>query len=159
MKDGIDFANDFVIENEVLVKYTGSSPSITIPQGIKKIGKRAFANTSIEEVIFPSDSLQSIDEEAFKSCRSLEFIELPEGLVQIGEKAFVGCTSLKCAIIPSSVLLLESTAFDGCSSDFYVIALKVQRQKALPQKNGTAFKRTNRLHSKLFVPPPKSEKS
>ena len=121
MNESIVSANDFVIENEVLVKYTGTQTTVTIPGNVKKIGKGAFEESQVEEIVFSSQSLQSIEENAFKRCKKLEFIELPEGLVKVGECAFYSCSALKCAYLPSSILVLEENAFDLCASDFYII--------------------------------------
>ena len=33
---------DFVIENDVLIKYKGTSKSVVVPEGVKKIGEKAF---------------------------------------------------------------------------------------------------------------------
>ena len=34
--------NDFVIENSILIKYTGTEPYVEIPDGITVIGEGAF---------------------------------------------------------------------------------------------------------------------
>lgn len=129
---------DFIVENEILVKYLGNSTTIQIPHGIKKIGMGAFANTNIEVVTF-SDSLQSIEEKAFENCIGIEFLDLPEGLMQIGENAFYGCTSLKCVYIPSTVLVIENSAFDLCSSDLFFIGAKGSEADAFATTNHFGF--------------------
>ena len=71
-----------------LIKYNGSSESVTVPEGIKSIAANAFAyNTTIKEVILPS-TLQKIEENAFVHCYSLEKITIPPSVSHIGAGAF-----------------------------------------------------------------------
>ena len=46
--------NDFVIENGVLVKYTGTDENVIIPNGVKKIADCAFIyNKTVKTVVIP----------------------------------------------------------------------------------------------------------
>ncbi len=66
-----------------------SMKSVTIPNGVTRIGKRAFYYCeSLSSVKFP-DSLTSIGEEAFAGCRDLNSIPLPDSAISIGENAFL----------------------------------------------------------------------
>ena len=64
--------SDFVIEDGVLLSYTGEDKSVTIPSSVRVVSYRAFAdNKTIESVKFGSE-LYSIGDEAFYGCTSLE---------------------------------------------------------------------------------------
>ena len=59
---------------------------VTLPEGLIKIGARAFANcTYLETIAFP-DSLRIIDDEAFVGCARLD-IEAREGII-LGKDVF-----------------------------------------------------------------------
>ena len=71
-----------------LIKYNGSSESVTVPEGIKNIAAGAFAyNTTLRKVSLPS-TLQDIGENAFVHCYSLEEILIPQSVSHIGAGAF-----------------------------------------------------------------------
>lgn len=105
-------SNKFVIENNVLKAYIGSDTCVSIPEGVTKIGKKAFSgNNKIKEVIFPKNSLKSIEADAFASCKSIKDLMLPKGLLQIGDNAFKDCTALEYVFIPDSVVLIGEDLF------------------------------------------------
>jgi len=87
--------------------------SVTLPDGLKKIGEHAFgANFSLKSVYIPH-SVQSIGVSAFEKDESLEEVHLPERLTTIERSAFEDCRSLRTVIIPSSVHRIKSRAFSG----------------------------------------------
>lgn len=88
-------SSDFQIKNGVLIKYTGTSKNVKIPNTVKSIG-----------------------EEAFYCNQSLESVTIPNTVTSIGEAAFCGCTALKSLVIPDSVRTVEKSAFSfsGISS-------------------------------------------
>ena len=79
-----------------LVKYIGQRNNkivLRIPQGVKRIGDRAFKDSErVEEVIIP-DTVTEIGKEAFKNC-SLRSIYIPDSVTKIGKDAFFLCTNL-----------------------------------------------------------------
>lgn len=44
-------ASDFVVKDGVLVQYTGSSSSVTVPASVKKIGPSAFEGKDRKSVV------------------------------------------------------------------------------------------------------------
>lgn len=115
--------NEFVIESGTLKKYLGVKTSISIPEGVTKIGESCFKDMyMLEEVKFPN-TIKVIGIAAFEGCESLKTINLPYGLREIGYVAFENCKSLETLSIPDSVteitayfLSTITTPFLGCSS-------------------------------------------
>jgi len=64
-------SEDFVIENGVLVNYTGSDSNITVPEGITAIGDHVFSNSG-----------------------SLYSVTLPDSITEVGTNPFPGCDNL-----------------------------------------------------------------
>ena len=67
----MESSTEFEISQGELIKYHGSEPYVTIPDGVEKIGKRAF-----------------------RDCRELRQVTLPESLLEIEEEAFLLCVNL-----------------------------------------------------------------
>ena len=83
----------YYVENDVLVSYTGSAESVSVPGFIVRI-----------------------EDGAFRDRNSMQSISLPNSLKSIGQSAFDGCTALARITIPSSVTSIEKWAFDNCKS-------------------------------------------
>ncbi len=108
---------DFVIVDDFLIKYKGSSKTVVIPESVKKIAKGAFnGNRYVETVIFDAQ-VESIAENAFKNCNNLVEVKLPESLYTIQSGAFNGCTALKNINFEDCPLLnsVKADAFEGTS--------------------------------------------
>ena len=72
----------------ILLKYNGTSETVTVPEGVREIASNAFAyNTTVKEVILPS-TLEKIGDNAFVHCYSLEKINVPNTVSHIGAGAF-----------------------------------------------------------------------
>ena len=107
-------SEDFEIENDVLVKYNGTDKSVTVPEGVRVIGRGAFGFCDfLEEIELPS-SLEMIEDIAFFACSSLKQIDFPIGLKQIGVDVFACCHALEQVTIPLSVEKIGMFAFCDC---------------------------------------------
>ena len=85
---------DFVIEDDIFVKYSGREKRVIIPDGIKTIGACAFwDNQSIEEVVLP-DSLINLGGDVFYNCTNLKKITIPRQVERMGNDPFAGCLNL-----------------------------------------------------------------
>lgn len=105
----------FNIEDGVLVKYDGTDSVVTIPEGVEKIGKRAFyGNKTITEVTMP-DSVVSIEEEAFTECIKLKTVKFSGKLERIESSAFRKCKALTEAVLPETLSYIGDGAFAGCA--------------------------------------------
>lgn len=68
--------------------------SIKIPNGVSKIGEKAFCD-----------------------CHLLTSVEIPNSVTEIGEMAFFGC-GIKEIVIPNSVIIIGKYAFANCNNLF-----------------------------------------
>ena len=80
-------AEGFVTAGFVLVGYTGRNTEITVPDGIRVIGKQAFAGLPVTSVTLP-ESVVRIDDYAFCRCTELTHLHIPGGVRRIGYRAF-----------------------------------------------------------------------
>ena len=112
--------------------------SVTISDGIRIIGKRAFKDcgelntvilnddidkicafaflncVSLEEVDLSGTRVETIFSRAFENCAGLKSVLFPDTLTRIEKRAFYGCESLVSATLPKNLEELESEAFSGC---------------------------------------------
>ena len=117
--------SDFVIENGVLKKYTGSDADVTIPDSVTEIGGDAFCGCSSLTSVTISDSVTEIGDWAFYGCTGLTSITIPDSVTIIGDRAFYGCTGLTSVTIPNSVTKIGDCAFYGCNdSKVHVLRIK-----------------------------------
>ena len=83
--------------------------SVTLNEGLKKLGNSALASTGIKSITMPS-TLTEIGGCAFLDCTNLKSVVLNEGLRKIGEDAFKG-TKIESIVIPSTVEEIELSPF------------------------------------------------
>lgn len=102
-------------DGNVLVGYVGDETSITIPDGIARIGKYAFEHCSyLVNVVIPN-SVTSIEEFAFYNCSNLTSVTIGDSVTSIGVYAFKDCSSLTSVTVPDSVTSIGGGAFYRCS--------------------------------------------
>ena len=88
-------SKDFVVDDNILKEYKGSDEVVTIPDGIKTIGKAAFdGNCTLKKVIMP-DTVTAVKDAAFRHCSNLEEIVFSKKLTTIGPLTFASDTALK----------------------------------------------------------------
>lgn len=92
--------------------HVGAYGALELPQFLEVIEFAAYAETPVEEIIFPQ-TLKRIVNDAFMGCTNLGSIELNEGLEHIGGQAFRS-TSIDNIIIPASVQTIEAGVFIRC---------------------------------------------
>ena len=103
---------DFVIDDDVFVKYNGNDPKVIIPEGIKSIGPCAFwDNQSIEEVVLP-DSLISLGGDTFYNCKNLKKVIIPANVEEIANNPFAGCPLLTLINKSKHFKLVDGVLFD-----------------------------------------------
>jgi hypothetical protein len=105
--------NDFVVENGVIIYYTGPGGGLDIPSTIKNqtitaIGEGAFNEKSLSRVTIPSTVI-TIGDNAFRN-NFLTSVTFNEGLLKIGKHAFKG-NKIESINFPNTVNELGNQAF------------------------------------------------
>ena len=92
------------------------SRTLTLPDSMDYIGRRAFANLYISStVVFPRN-LKSIMSGTFQNCKWIPSITIPETVVSIEEFAFRNCSKLsEVKILGSSLQRIGYSAFKDCT--------------------------------------------
>ena len=85
---------EFVLIDDILYMYNGDGGDVVIPNGIKEIGRNAFAGKEITSVTFP-EGLTRIGDMAFYGVNGLTSISIPGSVTSIGQMAFSNCSNLK----------------------------------------------------------------
>ncbi len=148
--------NEMIVENGILIKYTGTERCVTLHEGITEIASRAFERCNIKEIALPSslrtvghgafwycedlcetllpDTVETVGEGVFVGCAALESVRLPAGLPFLPEDTFRGCASLERVDLPKGVTYIGDSAFEGCAS-----LKRVRLPKALVSVGMKAF--------------------
>lgn len=90
----------------------------TLPHGVTRIGRDAFAKCKNLEKVTLLFTLTEIDSQAFDECTSLREIQLPDSVRKLGYGAFYECKSLKSFRFPKGLrgAELENGLFYRCTS-------------------------------------------
>lgn len=106
-----DKSRYFVIEDNVLVGYTGKDAIVHIPDGVTEINQRAFWGNNTAVAVYIPSSVRKLDENAFWSCNGLRFVDIAEGTETISECVFWSCPALKDVNLPESVKYMDDSVF------------------------------------------------
>lgn len=127
----------FTVNNDTLIKCTlDGQKTITIPEGIKTIGRKCFAETDVEEIILP-EGIEVIDAEAFAYCKKLRKINFPETLNVIECGAFRACFVLETVILPKIMKELNNCAFYNAGIKHLTLPEKVSLEIGVEVFAGT----------------------
>ena len=117
-------------------KYASFLTTITIPEGVREIGKFAFAGCfSLENVILNKDLIR-IDQNAFNivvdgvTTTANVNIEICEKLEYIGSYAFQGCAGIETVSLPKTIKSIGEYAFSttGAYVTFMEQAAKAENE-------------------------------
>jgi len=80
----------FVIENGILLSYTGKESEIFIPEGVVTLSADAFVNAKSLKIIHLSKTLETVEEKCLSNCESLEEVHAAENgnLTEVGGMIF-----------------------------------------------------------------------
>ena len=94
--------------------------SVTISQGVKKIGTFAFNGCSTLISVTLPNSLEVIGAYAFKDSAitgdANGYLEIPEGIMMLGDGAFRGCTGLRKIKLPNTLETIGKYTFMNCTN-------------------------------------------
>ena len=85
---------------------------LKVPESIKYIGDRAFANCQHLTSVTLPDGLLDIGTEAFLNS-SIAKIDIPEGIEVLTTGTFRNCKNLSTVFLPDSLTLMQAGVFDG----------------------------------------------
>ena len=90
--DGVLFSKD----RKTLIQFPTrmTIARYVIPEGVEKIGPRAFEGALLEEVVLP-EGVEIVGADAFRDCGSLVQIDFPQSVHTIAENVFEGCRRLR----------------------------------------------------------------
>ena len=127
----------------------GVGGRITIPQGVRTIGWKAFAHhPSLFRVVIP-DSVEVIEKQAFLSCANLHEVIIPDSVKSIGFEAFSNCSCLTGVSIPESVTDINPYAFHmvhdfgeyrQMSGDFCIYGKRGSAAERFANENSFSFR-------------------
>ncbi|MCH5274352.1 MAG: leucine-rich repeat domain-containing protein [Lachnospiraceae bacterium] len=129
-EESVSKDSDFELKGTILVSYTGTAKTVSVPASVTEIGAEAFAgNTTMEKLEFKGSAVEKVDYRAFAGCSGLKEVKLPNSVLRLGNGAFADCTALEKFTIGSGLSDPGIGTFAGC------IALKT----ITVDKNNTAF--------------------
>lgn len=108
--------NDFRMDGNTLIKYTGNSENVTIPDTVERISTEAFADNEKLTFLTIPESVTKIENSAFLNCTALKSLKIPDSVKEIGKSAFSGCSALSTLSIGTGLTILGAGAFAGCTS-------------------------------------------
>ena len=86
--------------------------SLTLPDGITKIGNSAFKGCTNLQLEIP-ESVREIGDYAFKNCYALN-TQLPGALRELGVGAFYDCRGMTLVTVPVGMTEIKESTFQSC---------------------------------------------
>ncbi|MBR2370645.1 MAG: leucine-rich repeat protein [Clostridia bacterium] len=103
-----------IVGDGILLKYTGSSPEVTIPKGVKVIADAFSTSQTLMSVTIGND-VEIISDYAFSGCQRLSKVVIESGVKEIRASAFTGCRELIALTLPKTVTYIGVSAFGNCT--------------------------------------------
>lgn len=137
------------LENLPDLGYSDNLTYINIPTSIKKIDESQFKATNIEHLVLP-DGIKSIGREAFAYCENLKSINIPSSVTKIGQEAFTMCKNLSSELeLPDGLVELGNEAFLGCSN----LTGDLKIPDNLKEIGRNAFSGCSKVTGNIVIPP------
>ena len=107
---------EFQITGRKLIRYSGTSQHVVIPNGVTEIGFGSFRDCTFIQSIDIPRSVTSIGGSAFRGCKSLTSITIPQSVTSLGDWAFYGCISLQNIVLSKGISKIGKMVFGDCLS-------------------------------------------
>lgn len=107
---------DFQMDEDILVEYTGIATAVSVPDTVKKIGSEAFSQNLDIGSVNVGKNTQVIASSAFAGCKYLTSVSLPDNVISVGDYVFSGCDYLSRVKIGENVEEIGAGVFAGCNS-------------------------------------------
>ena len=127
-------------------KYAESIRTVTVLDGVGRIGTFAFFRLPNLVAVNIADSVKEIGNYAFYGCKELAVLDLGNGVQTIGESAFEECVGLKSVRLPDSLQSLRFHAFYRCES-----LLSIVVPASVKEMGGTVFAYCTALRSAVVL--------
>lgn len=85
------------VPNEFLFGAVHSIKDFKIPNNIVSIGKHAFSDTDLVEIVIPQ-GVKIVEDRAFSGCTELSVVYLPSSIEELGRSIFGRCFQLKTIV-------------------------------------------------------------
>lgn len=137
---------DFIINDNVLIRYLGDEKFVVIPEGVKEIAERAFICNTLYSIVLPM-TLEKIALDAFESCDLLvEIYNLSDINIEIGDFDYFGLLETakvihKSLYEKSSVIVKDDFVFVEVNGEYELITYNGhERRLVLPDNiNGMGY--------------------
>lgn len=133
VSEGIEYIDCNAFQN------CDSLRQVIFPMSLKCLGHSAFSRTSLVKLDLPN-GIKKIGDRAFLGCKSLQTVILPDYLVEIGNSAFASCEALENVVLPNSMKIIGNNAFSECGK-----MTKIVLNEGLTEIGGGAFKQCSSL--------------
>jgi len=142
---------DFVLRGTVLVKYLGTAADIVIPSnlGITEIGDDVFNMATITSVVIP-EGVQRIGARAFNDCYALTSVTIPGSIKVLDTRAFNQCYELAGITLPNGLSIIGSYAFSSCPLNSITVPSSVTAISS--NAFGTSYYSSNNFPSSITMP-------
>ena len=128
------YNKDFIVEDNILIKYEGTESSVLIPEGITKIEVGSFGNCQFLEEVFIPDSVTSIGGDAFIYCANLKKVNISKNIDEIGDNPFAGCLDIKIINESPYFVLEDMVLFDKAKRVLiHYTASNINKQYNIPK--------------------------
>lgn len=107
---------DFQMDEDILMEYTGFSTSVNVPDSVKTIGTEAFSGNTDIGTVNAGKNTKEIRSMAFSGCKYLTSVTIPDQVTTIGDYVFSGCDYLSKVKIGANVEEIGTGVFAACNS-------------------------------------------
>ena len=115
-EESVSKDSEFQLKGTILISYTGTAKTVSVPASVTEIGAEAFAgNTTMEKLEFKGNAVEKINYRAFAGCTALGEVKLPDSVLRLGNGAFADCTALKKLTVGAGLTDPGIGTFAGCT--------------------------------------------